>query len=279
VKDREAWEEEAERWVRFARAPGHDAYWYYRDSFFDGIVPPPGSTTLEIGCGEGRVTRDLLARGHRTVSLDGSMTLLRAATDIDPVGRYLLVRSGSVDLAVAYNSLMDFDDLVGAVAEVARVLSPGGTFCVCVTHPLQFAGGFDGDEVEASFVLHDAYFGTHPVDETVSRADVTIRFRGWSRPIEDYFSALFDAGFVVDALSEPRPITDEGRYARWHRFPMFLSLRAIKRQPRPPGAEAGAGHRTSRSVGNRGSIGMRLSELSVMARQRSAHPRPRYRDV
>jgi hypothetical protein len=69
------------------------------------------------------------------------------------------------------------------------------------------------------------------------RDDITMRFRGWSRPIEDYFSALFDAGFVVDALCEARPNTDEGRYARWHRFPMFLYLRAIKRARLADGGE------------------------------------------
>jgi hypothetical protein len=33
--------------VRWARAPGFDAYWYYRDEFFDSIVRPPGARTLE----------------------------------------------------------------------------------------------------------------------------------------------------------------------------------------------------------------------------------------
>jgi hypothetical protein len=28
------WESEAENWVRWVRTPGHDAYWYFRDSFF-----------------------------------------------------------------------------------------------------------------------------------------------------------------------------------------------------------------------------------------------------
>jgi hypothetical protein len=55
-----------------------------------------------------------------------------------------------------------------------------------------------------------------------------MRFQGWSRPMEDYFSALFAGGFVIDKLREPVPDTEEGRYARWHRYPMFLHIRAIK---------------------------------------------------
>jgi SAM-dependent methyltransferase len=236
VKDRDAWEEEAANWVRFARTQGHDAYWYYRDSFFDEIVPPPGRLTLEVGCGEGRVTRDLVSRGHRVVSVDGSMTLLWHALQSDPVARYALadaghlpLSSGSVEVAVAYNSLMDFDDLAKATAEVGRVVATDGVFCVCITHPMQYTGGFDGDDLEAPYVLSRSYFGVHRFDETFTRNDITMRFRGWDRPMEEYFAALFEAGFVVDAFSEPRPSTNEGRYARWHRIPMFMFLRAIKR--------------------------------------------------
>ena len=71
------WEVEAENWVRWARTAGHDAYWYYSPSFFDQIVPPAGRHTLDLGCGEGRVTRDLKRQGHRVTSIDTSPTLLR----------------------------------------------------------------------------------------------------------------------------------------------------------------------------------------------------------
>jgi SAM-dependent methyltransferase len=236
VDNRRAWEDEADNWVKFARTPGHDAYWHYRDSFFDKIVPKPGRVTLEVGSGEGRVTRDLMSRGHRVVSLDGSPTLLRHAIDLDPTLRYgladavnLPVRSGSIDLVVAYNSLMDFDDLPSAVDEIARVLSDEGFLCICITHPVEYSGGFDGDDVDAPYLLTH-YLDTRSFDDTFTRDGITMRFRGWARPMQEYFSALFDAGFVVDALQEPVPNISSGRYERWHRFPMFLHLRAIKRR-------------------------------------------------
>ena len=109
-----SWEAEAENWVRWARTPRHDPYWIYSPSFFDHIVAPPGRETLEIGCGEGRVTRDLKARGHRVVAIDSSPTLLRYAREADPDGRYELADAaalpfadGSFDQVIAYNSLMD----------------------------------------------------------------------------------------------------------------------------------------------------------------------------
>jgi hypothetical protein len=49
----EHWEAEAHRWAAWARAPWHDAYWYYRDAFF-ALVPPAGRATLEVGFGYAR---------------------------------------------------------------------------------------------------------------------------------------------------------------------------------------------------------------------------------
>ena len=79
------WEDRASQWLAWARTPGHDAYWRYRDAFL-ALVPPPAGRTLEVGCGEGRVTRDLAARGHAVTALDASPTLVAAAAERDPEG-------------------------------------------------------------------------------------------------------------------------------------------------------------------------------------------------
>lgn len=237
VNDRVAWEEEAENWVRWARAPGHDAYWFYRDTFFDRLVPPPGRLTLEVGCGEGRVSRDLAARHHHVVAIDGSPTLVRHARRSDPLGRYVLADASalpfadrSIDMAIAYNSLMDLDDMPGAIREVARVLEPGAALCVCIVHPMVDAGGFEDDSDDARFVLSRSYLsGRQRFEETAERDGLTMRFRGWSHSLEGYFSALAGAGFVVDALREPEPDTGADRYGQWRRFPLFLHLRALRR--------------------------------------------------
>ena len=40
------WEEQAHNWIAWARTPGHDAYWSYRDAFFV-LVPEPGRWWLD----------------------------------------------------------------------------------------------------------------------------------------------------------------------------------------------------------------------------------------
>lgn len=188
------WEAEAKSWITFARA-GEDAYWFYRDAFFE-LVPEPGGRTIELGCGEGRVMRDLRKRGHAAIGIDAAPTLVAAARALDPSGEYLvadaaalLFEDKSFDLAVAYNSLMDMDDMTGAIREAWRVLRPGSRFCICVTHPVNDAGRFEHDEPGAAFRM-DAYRGRRPFDETVTRYGVTIRFVGWCYPLEGYTRPL-----------------------------------------------------------------------------------------
>ncbi|HXQ44669.1 MAG TPA: class I SAM-dependent methyltransferase [Acidimicrobiales bacterium] len=229
------WEGEAGNWLRWARTEGHDAYWAYRRPFFETIVPAPGARTVEVGCGEGRVSRDLSARGHRTVGIDLSPTLLRHARDADPDGTYLLadgsalpLADASCDIVVAYNSLMDIADMDAAVAEASRVLVPGGRLCVCVTHPMSNTGRFDTSEADASFVVTETYFGRRRFEGVEARDGLTMTFRGWSYPLEDYARAFERAGLLIELVREPLPDATAPHLLRWRRVPLFLHLRAVR---------------------------------------------------
>jgi SAM-dependent methyltransferase len=234
-----SWEWQAEDWARWARTPGHDSYWLFRDLFFDAIVPTPGRLTLEVGCGEGRVARDLAQRGHAVVALDASPTLLAMAATADPAGRYLVADAaalpfgdGCFDTVVAYNSLMDVADMPAAVQEASRVLEPGGRLCVCVTHPTADAGKFQSKEPDAPFVIGGAYLGRHRFEDTFERDGLQVIFAGWRYSLEEYARALEDAGLLIDRVREPpapaRALTVRPGYERWQRLPNFLHLRAIK---------------------------------------------------
>jgi SAM-dependent methyltransferase len=240
---RDAWEEHAENWVRWARTPGHDAYWWYSPGFFDELVPPPGTLTVELGCGEGRVARDLAARGHRVLGVDASPTLVRHARAAHAEGRYVVADAtrlplvdACADLVVAYNALMDVDDMPAAVAEAARVLVAGGRLCVSVTHPLADAGAWSVDgEV---FEITGSYYGKRRVEDTVERDGLRMTFRGWCYPLEGYVSALEAAGLLVERLREPAAraehIVERPELEPWRRIPGFLQLRAVKPAGPPP---------------------------------------------
>jgi SAM-dependent methyltransferase len=156
-----------------------------------------------------------------------------------------LVREPSVDLVVAYNSLMDVDDMPGTVGEVARVLGPGGRFCACVTHPFADAGEFVGEGPDARFTVTRPYFGRHRFEGTFGRNGLTMTFRGWTYALEEYAVAFAHAGLLVELLREPSPETAGASTETGLRLPMFLFIRAVKLGPtgRIAGSEAKAvGH-------------------------------------
>jgi SAM-dependent methyltransferase len=229
------WEPVAAEWVRWARTPQHDAYWFYRDAFFDHILPPPGQRTIEIGCGEGRVARDLAALGHRVVGIDSSLTLLHHArvesTDASYTladGATLPFADGCFDLAVAYNSLQVVADMAGTVREASRVIGQGGRFCFCVSHPMADVGRFVSDQADAAYEIRGDYFARRRVDDAVEKEGLTMTFTGWTYSLEDYCVALDAAGLRIEAMREPRPSGAPPRFQRYERMPLFLSVRAVK---------------------------------------------------
>lgn len=233
------WEEQAENWVRWARTPEHDSYWWYRDHFF-AMLPDPGRRTLDVGCGEGRVTRDLAARGHKVWGIDASATLIRHARNKHPEGFYLVADAADLpfsseifDLVVAYCSLMDIDDMPSAISEASRVLQAGGRFCFCVTHPVADAGKFSSSEPDAAFVIPGTYFGPRPFEGgTFQRGGLEMTFRGWCHSLEEYSTAVEKAGLLIESIREPAPsragLTKRPSLARWSRLPQFLQVRAVK---------------------------------------------------
>jgi len=236
------WEREAQNWIAWARTPGHDSYWKYSPAFFE-IVPAPWRATLEIGCGEGRVARDLAKRGHRVAGIDASPTLIDAAREADPDGDYrvadaarLPFESGSFDLVVAYNSLMDVEDFRGAVREAARVLTDGGRFCICILHPMADAGRFVSRAPDAPFVIAGSYLESRRIAESFERDGLRITFHGWRHPLEAYARALEKAGLLIECLREPAQgqtaAAGEIPEGRWCRLPLFMFLRAVKTRSR-----------------------------------------------
>jgi SAM-dependent methyltransferase len=231
---RDAWEAEARKWVAWARKPGHDTYWrFHRDEFLR-LLPAPSGLTLDVGCGEGRLPRDLKARGYQVIGVDGSPTLIEAARKADPEGDYRLsdaaslpLADASVDLVTALLSLHDMDDMEGAVIEAARVLVPGGRLCAAVVHPIATAGRFQGRDADAPFIIRGSYFEQRRYSDDVERDGLQMTFTSIHRPLEVYVAALNAAGLQIEAIREI-PDTSDPPVARWRRIPLFLHIRALK---------------------------------------------------
>lgn len=224
----EVWEERSEDWVRWARSRELDfGFWELNLPAMLELLPAPGRLTLDIACGEGRLSRELARLGHRVIGIDSSPSLLAAAHASDPDGEMLLADAaalplddGMADLAVASMALMTVNDVPAVVAEVARVLAPGGRFLVTLLHPVDTWGDAGG-----------SYFVETPYDKEIVRDSGRMTFHDAHRPLSAYFGALEQAGFAIERLREPVP--SEGYFdrhpdaAHLRGRPFLLHLRAV----------------------------------------------------
>lgn len=169
----------------------------------------------EVGCGEGQVSRVVAAAGvPEVVGVDPSTNQLTVAATRGGGPAYVRGGAGSLPLADASVDAVvvclvfeHLDDVVVPLAEVARVLEPGGRFLLLINHPLlQTPGsGWVEDylvEPPERYWQLGAYLQSQVVVEEVSRG-VHIRFV--HRPLGVYLNAAADAGFVLTHVDEPAP--------------------------------------------------------------------------
>ena len=139
----------------------------------------------------------------------------------------LPIATGAADIAVAFMSLQDVDDMPAALAEARRALVPGACLVLAIVHPINSAGGFEPNtSAGAPFVIRDSYFVSRRCIEDVERDGLSMRFVCEHRSLEDYARALEAAGFTIETLRE---VTEPDPRDRWSRIPLFLDLRARRR--------------------------------------------------
>ncbi len=232
--DIDHWTAVAADWIKWVRTPGHDAFWAYREAFLEFVGPGKGDA-LEIGCGEGRISREIRGLGFCMTATDGVAPMLAAAREANSADHYYLapasdlpLADNSFDLVVAYNMLMDVSDMGAVLAEARRVLRPDGTLIISVVHPMADIGTFDTTAEGEVYRAVETYFGRKRLDERVERDGLSMHFAGWAQPIEAYFGELERAGFVITSLREPRPQLGTGWSVegRFSRLPLFLWLKA-----------------------------------------------------
>lgn len=108
----------------------------------------PAGAALDAACGTGRHAAFLVEMGHRVTGIDGSAAMLERAIARVPEADFRQGRLESLpfdtdafDVAVCSLALSHCADLTAPMAELARVVRPGGQVLLSDIHPFSAALG------------------------------------------------------------------------------------------------------------------------------------------
>ena len=203
------------------------ADWWQRE-FTDGVDPEyveqiiplaldhlaGFARVLDVGTGEGQIARALSAAGAEVIGLDPTASQIAVADRRAGGPVYALsgadglpIRDGSVDAVVVCLVFEHVDGLDEALAEVARVLRPGGRFVLFLNHPLLQTpdSGMIIDhmiEPPETYWRIGAYLREAVTVEEVQK-DVFVRFV--HRPLSRYVNGMIRAGIDLTEMIEPAP--------------------------------------------------------------------------
>jgi SAM-dependent methyltransferase len=179
---------------------------------------------LEVGCGAAQCARWLLAAGADPVALDLSAAMLLrgqaigVATDlavplVQADATRLPFADASFDLACsAYGAVPFVADSAAVMAEVARVLRPGGRWVFSVTHPVRWS--FPDDPGPDGLVARSSYWDRRPYVEQGPTGLAT--YVEHHRTVGDRVREITAAGLTVVDVVEPEwPVELTRTWGAW----------------------------------------------------------------
>ena len=177
---------------------------YARPAMVDLAGDVDGRRILDAGCGAGPLTALLRDRGARMTGLDGSPAMIDLARQrlggdvplhVHDLAQPLPFAADSFDDVVSSLVLHYLEDWDAPLAEIRRVLRPGGRFILAVNHP--FVRTFTHPDED--------YFATRQYSDEFDFDGRPATLTMWHRPVHAIFNAFTRAGFGIEMVDEPPP--------------------------------------------------------------------------
>jgi SAM-dependent methyltransferase len=179
--------------------------YYARPAILDLAGDVAGRRILDVGCGAGPLFEELRDRGALVTGVDPSAKMLELARK--RLGDGAALRQADLkdplpypddafDDAVACLVLHYLEDWAAPLAELRRVLVPGGRLIVAVNHPFVY---------RLTHPDGGSYFATHEYAEEWTLSGQRVEVKQWHRPLHAITGAFTEAGFRIAVVSEPPP--------------------------------------------------------------------------
>lgn len=178
--------------------------YYERPAVLSLLGGVSGRRILDAGCGSGPLAAELVARGADVTGFDSSPAMVglarrrlgpTAALTVHDLSRPLPYADGTFDDVVVSLVLHYLEDWDGPLAEIRRVLKPGGRLVASVNHPF----------VRQINAMHEDYFAVREYQEEVDLDGRTTTLTFWHRPLREVVRAVLDADLRLRVLDEPPP--------------------------------------------------------------------------
>jgi 2-polyprenyl-3-methyl-5-hydroxy-6-metoxy-1,4-benzoquinol methylase len=208
---------------------------------------------LDIACGNGNYSKRLVELGANVIAFDYSKKMIENAkkrcshcidridfhvidaTDKDDLEKLSI--KGPFDKAVSNMAIMDIADIAPLFNSVSKLLKPGGIFVFSTIHPCFQSPGMRriteiedvGNSVRTrhgiqvfEYINSCCFEGNGIVNQPVPQLY-------YHRPLSELFDLCFNAGFVINGVSEPVfEIDSEKSKFDWNKIPPIIIMRLQK---------------------------------------------------
>jgi len=169
------------------------------------LLEPGHGTAVDVGCGTGLSAGHLRRLGYSPVGIDLSLDMLVHARRRMPVAQgnaaRLPIVSGSVGQAFSTFTTTDWDDLPGALAEIARILRPQGRYINLGVHPC-FYGSFSEALPNGRVRQLPGYRASHFRPPGKHQGAVRSRVGAWHWSVADLINQFVSAGLRITRIVE-----------------------------------------------------------------------------
>lgn len=221
-KTTQAYDNYAQAWAHRMRSGKNVAHTYLeKPAMYKKLGDVIGKSVLCIGCGTGEECERIKAIGAESViGIDISKGLIEFARQSYPYLDFKVMDMEQLDFPdqsfdIVYSSLtMHYlGDWGKALAQISRVLRPGGRFLFSTHHPVKWGAEITRSKEKNSFLMgytksdsrhqifgdylnarkiNDIWFGDFPVTY-------------YHRPLSDIMLDIREAGFIITDFIEPKP--------------------------------------------------------------------------